>query len=70
MTGFQVVQVGDGYVTFEGNGRREALKRAFSEKTIFVEVRLYQFSDSSVQADIERRVERVRRWKNVKDISS
>ena len=32
ITGFQVVSLPGGkYVTFEGNGRREALKRAFSD---------------------------------------
>lgn len=70
ITGFQVVQIanGEGYVTFEGNGRREALERAFGEDIgIEVEVRLYRFDDPEVARTIERRVQRVRRWKQVVD---
>ncbi|MCB9674621.1 MAG: hypothetical protein H6737_05850 [Alphaproteobacteria bacterium] len=68
VTGFQVVQLdAERYVTFEGNGRREALKRAFPERGVQVEVRLYRFADPDTQASIVRRVERVRRWKAVED---
>ena len=67
ITGFQVVRISEGYVTFEGNGRREALKRAFPKQSILVEVREYLFSDEETRIDITRRVERVRRWKNVID---
>jgi hypothetical protein len=67
VTGFQVVQLDTGYVTFEGNGRREALKRAFPNCEILVEVRVFQFFDSETQSGIQRRVERVRRWKKVSD---
>ncbi len=70
ITGFQVVDLGgdDGYVTFEGNGRRAALMQAFGEETgVLVEVRLFTFDDPKVQETIARRVRRVRRWKNVVD---
>jgi hypothetical protein len=70
VTGFQVVSMGEGqgYVTFEGNGRREALKRAFGEERgVMVEVRRYFFDDPEVEEAIRRRVRRVRRWKNVTD---
>ena len=68
--GFQVVFMGKGkgYVTFEGNGRREALKRAFgNDLPIEVEVRLFGFASPSDEADVIRRIERVRRWKEVTD---
>jgi len=68
VTGFQVVQIGeDRYVTFEGNGRREALKRAFPDRGVLVEVRLYEFDDSQTHAAIVRRIQRVRSWKAVVD---
>ena len=67
VTGFQVVELADGgLVTFEGNGRREALQRAFGDEDgIEVEVRLYRFDDPRTRATIRRRVQRVRRWKGV-----
>ncbi len=67
VTGFQVVALGErGFVTFEGNGRREALQRAFGDETpVFVEVREYRFGDLVTRETIERRIERVRRWKGV-----
>lgn len=66
VTGFQVVELGDGYVTFEGNGRREALKRAFGDELgVEVEVRLFTFDDAATLRTIQRRVERVREWKGV-----
>ena len=68
VTGFQVVRVDKGFVTFEGNGRREALRRAFKKESIMVEVRIYEFADDKTQSDITRRVERVRRWKKVQDL--
>ncbi|MCA9568191.1 MAG: hypothetical protein KC656_10125, partial [Myxococcales bacterium] len=69
VTGFQVVELMDGgFVTFEGNGRREALQRAFgTEEAVLVEVRHYVFDDPGVAAIIDRRVQRVRSWKNVDD---
>lgn len=66
VTGFQVVEVGDGFVTFEGNGRREALQRAFgTERGVLVEVRRFCFDDPADEAKIRRRVRRVQRWKGV-----
>lgn len=68
VTGFQVVALeGErGFVTFEGNGRREALARAFGDEVaIHVEVREYRFADAELRATIQRRVERVRRWKGL-----
>jgi hypothetical protein len=69
VTGFQVISMGagEGYVTFEGNGRREALRRAFGAEGVQVEVRQYVFDDPSALAAVQRRVNRVRRWKNVVD---
>lgn len=68
VTGFQVIQTEDGgYVTFEGNGRREALQRAFGDEPVFVEVRNYTFDDPETARTMRRRVERVRRWKGVAD---
>lgn len=69
VTGFQVVELTDGgFVTFEGNGRREALARAFGDTApVHVEVRAYLFDDPTTLATIRRRVERVRTWKNVTD---
>jgi len=70
ITGFQVVDLGgdEGFVTFEGNGRREALMMAFgTEIGILVEVRLFRFDNPETHATIARRVRRVRRWKNVVD---
>ncbi len=71
VTGFQVVSLGEGegYVTFEGNGRREALVRALGEgaSELQVEVRWFQFDDPDVQGTIARRVQRVRSWKKVED---
>lgn len=67
VTGFQVVELLDGgFVTFEGNGRREALQRAFGDdRGVQIEVRLYTFEDPEVRATIDRRVHRVRRWKGL-----
>ncbi len=67
VTGFQVVDMGDGlgFVTFEGNGRREGLLRAFPDTPVLVEVRHYVFDDPEVRATIRRRVDRVRRWKGI-----
>ena len=67
VTGFQVVElVGGGYVTFEGNGRREALQRAFGDdEGVQIEVRLYRFEDAHMTDTIDRRVRRVRRWKGL-----
>jgi len=67
VTGFQVVDMGNdlGFVTFEGNGRREGLLRAFPETAVEVEVRHYVFDDPEVRRTIRRRVDRVRRWKGV-----
>jgi len=70
VTGFQVVFMGEGegYVTFEGNGRREALKRAFGDgDVVMVECRQYRFDADEDQETIRRRVRRVRRWKKVVD---
>jgi len=67
VTGFQVVEVADGFVTFEGNGRREALARAFTDNGVQVEVRLYRFGDEATARTIARRVDRVRRAKGVMD---
>lgn len=71
VTGFQVVELTDGgFVTFEGNGRREALQRAFgADEPVLVEVRHYVFDDPGVAATIDRRVRRVRRWKGVEENS-
>jgi len=73
INGFQVVpmatQSGQ-YVTFEGNGRREALKRAFEnmpEVDLFVEVRLFQFDDDETAIHMSQQVEMVRKWKDVSD---
>lgn len=67
VTGFQVIPLAEGgYVTFEGNGRREALARAFGEdEPVYVEVRRFDFDDPETLATMQRRVERVRRWKQV-----
>jgi hypothetical protein len=74
VTGFQVVQLsgsdGGGYVTFEGNGRRESLKRAFQDNPnidLFVEVRLFQFVDEETTVHISQQVQICRRWKGVLD---
>ena len=58
------------HVTFEGNGRREALKRAFEnmpEVDLFVEVRLFQFDDDETAIHMSQQVEMVRKWKDVSD---
>jgi len=72
VTGFQVVALADGYITFEGNGRRESLVRAFGGKDasigIQVEVRLFEFKDEATRTAIAQQMERVRRWKNVVDV--
>ncbi len=67
VTGFQVIEREDGsYVTFEGNGRRDALQRAFADgPPVQVEVRVYCFDDPDTLETIRRRVERVRRWKGL-----
>ena len=67
VTGFQVVRVGEHYVTFEGNGRREALQMAFpTDEAVMIEVRHYVFDDDE-REDMQRRVNRVRRYKGVLD---
>ncbi len=66
VTGFQVVDMGGGrFVTFEGNGRREALQRALGDRALEVEARHYVFDDPTALATIRRRVDRVRRWKGI-----
>jgi hypothetical protein len=68
VNGFQVVSLGEGqgYVTFEGNGRREALQRAFgASDPVMIEVRLFRFGDEATRRKIVRRVQRVRSWKDV-----
>ena len=67
VTGFQVIERADGsFVTFEGNGRRDALQRAFSEaQPVQIEVRVFRFDDAGTLETIRRRVERVRRWKGI-----
>ena len=69
VTGFQVIELpGQGYVTFEGNGRREALQRAFGDdEGVLVEVRRFDFDDPARAHTMQRRVDRVRRWKQVVD---
>jgi len=67
VTGLQVVRVDDGYVTFEGNGRREALLRALPDRPVQVEVRWYRFADEATARTIARRVDRVRRHKGLID---
>jgi hypothetical protein len=64
VTGFQVVSLGDGegYVTFEGNGRAFALQRAFGmDAPLEVEVRQFRFRDDAALRRVLRHVERVRR---------
>jgi hypothetical protein len=70
LTGFQVVEFELGkYVTFEGNGRREALIRAFPDPSIEVdvEVRLYKFPDGATSAKVSELVRQCRSWKNCHD---
>lgn len=69
VTGFQVIELpGQGFVTFEGNGRREALQRAFGDtEGVLVEVRRFDFDDADTARTMQRRVDRVRRWKQVVD---
>ena len=68
LTGFQVVETAEGFVTFEGNGRRESIQRAFgNEEAILVEVRHFRFATKEIQNTICRRVNRVRRWKSLLD---
>lgn len=74
VTGFQVVKLSDsdggGYVTFEGNGRRESLKRALQDYPnldLLVEVRLFQFADEETTVHISQQVQICRRWKGVLD---
>lgn len=69
VTGFQVVELLDGgFVTFEGNGRREALQRAFgTDEPIHVEVRVYVLPNERARHTIDRRVRRVQRWKGVEN---
>jgi hypothetical protein len=74
LTGFQVVRMDDGvYVTFEGNGRREALARAFGgkdaadETAVQIEVTLFEFDDDRVRSEIVQGLERVRELKGVID---
>jgi hypothetical protein len=67
VTGFQVVDVGEGkYVTFEGNGRAAAIQRAFGEDPVVeVEVRRFRFDDPHELERVQRRVERVQRANGV-----
>lgn len=70
ITGIQVISLGpgQGYVTFEGNGRAWALKQAFSHDVgIKVEVRLFEFPTASIHEDIVQSVQRLRQWKKVSD---
>ena len=72
LTGFQVVQMNDGvYVTFEGNGRREALARAFggkdAEKGVLIEVTLFEFDDDEARKECVQGIEKVRSLKHVVD---
>ena len=56
------------YVTFEGNGRREALKRAFNtmpDVNVEVEVRLYKFADRATAVMVSDSVATCRRYKAV-----
>ena len=60
-----------GYVTFEGNGRREAIARAMCQRPegeeMLVECNLFQFADAVTGRTIARRVMRTRKWKKVED---
>ena len=72
LTGFQVVKMNDGvYVTFEGNGRREALARAFGGKAakegVQIEVTLFEFDDDNARKECVQGVEKVRSLKHVVD---
>jgi len=74
VNGFQVVRLvesdGGGYVTFEGNGRREALNRALEgmpDVDLLVEVRLFQFADEMTTRDISKQVQECRQMKGVSD---
>merc|ERR1711964_321257 len=66
VTGLQVVALRNGtFVTFEGNGRREALQRAFPRSSeIMVEVRLFYF-DKDANDKVVSRVQRVRKAKGM-----
>jgi len=63
VTGFQVVEMGpgEGYVTFEGNGRRAAIERAFHDEPVEVEVRLFRFPDEQSAKRIRDRIRNVQR---------
>ena len=72
LTGFQIVRMNDGvYVTFEGNGRREALARAFGGKdakeAVQIECTLFEFDDEVVRKEIVQGLEHVRKLKKVVD---
>ncbi len=73
INGFQVVKLDDkdggGYVTFEGNGRREALVRAFkgTDIKVMVEVRVYGFASEKMATNVSQRVAYTRTCKHVKD---
>jgi hypothetical protein len=62
----KIVEIGpNDYVSFEGNGRLEALRRVFGQETdVTVEVEQYVFRPSD-RTKIARRVNRVRRWNGV-----
>ena len=55
------------YLTFEGNGRRDALKRAFSDtgEIVMVEVREFIFPNDEVRAQVAQMVAETRKWKHV-----
>lgn len=67
VTGFQVVSLGEGagYVTFEGNGRAFALKRAFADEVVAVEVREFCFDDEDRRQRVLRHIDRVRRTNGI-----
>lgn len=63
VSNIKVVEIRTGdFVSFEGNGRLEALRRVFrDEADVTVEVEQYIFRPSD-RTTIARRVNRVRRW--------
>jgi|GEM_PF-1966682 len=63
VTGFQVVDMGEGegYVTFEGNGRRAAIARALGDEALDVEVRQFHFADDDALDTIRRRIRKVQK---------
>lgn len=68
LTGFEVVEIDGKYVTFEGNGRREALQIAMTKDEmkdappVKVEVKLYKFEDPS---HTTYWINKTRKWKKV-----